>query len=91
MQLRRLRQQGAYSGAVVDPLAEVVQRVEDARDEPDLVRLRVERPRPAQHDHLDLAGRMADLCVLRPRRDIVCKYGSNAFCSARCAPGSSLR
>ena len=42
--------------AAVDRLAEVIERVETALHEPDLVGLRVKRPGSAQHDQLHLGG-----------------------------------
>jgi len=42
---------------------EIVQRIKNAFDKPDLIRLRVERPCAAQDDNLDLVGRMTESVI----------------------------
>jgi len=53
-QLAKSDRRRAGLRAAIDTLSEIVERVETALHEPDLVGLRVERPGSAQHDQLHL-------------------------------------
>ena len=68
MKLRRLTQCRLYLRNLTDARAEIMQRVEDALYKPDLVSFRIERPRAAQNDDLDLVDRVAIVVIsLQPR------------------------
>jgi hypothetical protein len=55
----KVRPHASRGGAAVAARAEVGERLETAHREPDLIGLGVVRPRAAEHDQLDLVGRVS--------------------------------